>query len=124
MRYLSRPSEGVHRLFASSRTERLIELGPEGCNPDDDIADRDGWLWITLRGAGRVAHCSPTGELLSAHFSSASQVSRLAFAGERLETLVVTSASVRLDGFAKELAYCTRLHVQGLHEYRVELGAL
>ena len=64
--------------------------------PDGLCIDREGMLWVAVWGEGAVYRCDPsTGEKTrAAELPGASHVSCTAFAGENLDTLVVTTGFV------------------------------
>lgn len=102
---------------------RLIDLRPEGLNPDGAVVDRDGCLWIAQWGASRVARYSPEGDFLSAISFPASQISCPAFGGAGLSTLFATSAACDLPapGPVDGATFVAPAGVVGQAEYRVIL---
>jgi sugar lactone lactonase YvrE len=72
--------------------------------PDGMTIDRDGNLWIAIWGGGRAECRSPSGELLAVVETGAPHTTSVAFAGPRLDVLVITSATDGLDGPARSAA--------------------
>ncbi len=66
-------------------------------NPDGMTVDRDDCLWIAFWGGGGVRRYAPDGTLLGERRVPALQVTSLAFAGDALDRLFVTSAADGLD---------------------------
>jgi sugar lactone lactonase YvrE len=76
----------------------LIEFDlPAGCMPDGMCVDDDGSLWIALWGCSELRRYSPDGRLDGRVALPVSQPTSACFAGERGDTLVITSASYGLD---------------------------
>jgi sugar lactone lactonase YvrE len=73
---------GARTLFAT------IEDG----YPDGIAVDADDHLWVAVWGAGRVDRLAPTGERVASIPISVPNVSSVAFAGDDLGTLVITTA--------------------------------
>lgn len=61
--------------------------------PDGMCLDEQEHLWIALWGLGQVHRYSPSGALVSVIDVPAPHVSSVAFAGPRLDTLVITTAT-------------------------------
>lgn len=64
----------------------------EGGSPDGMQADSEGCLWIATWGGKRVCRFSPQGELLAEVPLPTSHPASLAFGGEDLRTLYITTA--------------------------------
>lgn len=64
--------------------------------PDGICVDTDDHLWVAMWGTGRVHRYSPAGELAQVIEVPAPHTSSVAFAGPRLDTLVITTASDEL----------------------------
>lgn len=67
--------------------------------PDGLCTDVDGNLWVAVWGQGQVRCYAPSGALLHTVEVSAPHTSSVAFAGDRLDTLVITTAC---DGLTAE----------------------
>jgi sugar lactone lactonase YvrE len=80
--------------FCGAREEflRVMEGSPDGC-----CVDADGNLWLAVWSAGEVRCFSPSGDLLAIVEVAAPNTTSVAFAGPRLDTLLITTA--RSDGF-------------------------
>ncbi|GAA2580139.1 SMP-30/gluconolactonase/LRE family protein [Dactylosporangium fulvum] len=65
--------------------------------PDGMCIDAEGCLWIAMWGLGEVRRYSPVGDLLSVVHVPAPHVSSVAFAGDDLNTLLITTATEDLD---------------------------
>lgn len=65
--------------------------------PDGMCMDADEHLWIAMWGLGQVHRYSPAGELVRIIEVPAPNTSSVAFAGERLNTLVITTATQDLS---------------------------
>lgn len=65
--------------------------------PDGMTFDADGGLWIAHWDGGRVSRFDPDGRIERSRAVPASQVTSMAFAGERLDRLFVTSAGDGVD---------------------------
>lgn len=65
-----------------------------GAVPDGMTVDAQGNVWTALWGGSCIRQYSPEGELLQEIPMDASQVSSVIFGGEKLDTLLVTSAAV------------------------------
>lgn len=81
----------------SNRT--VLASTPSGAYPDGANVDRNGNLWSAHWGAGQVVCYSPEGNILGHVKTPASQPSCIAFGGENLDLLFVTSAR---DGLSDE----------------------
>jgi len=76
----------------SLRGKRTFLELPEGSRPDGMAVNRDGHLWIALFGAGRIERYTASGELLDSVRFPCSNITKLAFGGEDLRTVFVTTA--------------------------------
>jgi sugar lactone lactonase YvrE len=65
--------------------------------PDGMTFDADGGLWIAHWGGSRVSRFDPDAQLERAITLPASQITSMAFAGEALDRLFVTSAGKGVD---------------------------
>ena len=66
-------------------------------NPDGLCVDSDGNLWIAIWGAREVRCYSPTGLQLATLEADAPNVSSVAFVGQELDILLITTASEQLS---------------------------
>jgi sugar lactone lactonase YvrE len=71
--------------------------------PDGMCTDTDGNLWIAIWGRGRVERRTPDGHPLATVTVDAPHTSSVTFAGDGLDTLVITTATAELgpDDLAK-----------------------
>ena len=65
--------------------------------PDGIAVDSADHIWVAIWGAGEVRRYSPTGELVDRISVAAPHVSSIAFAGDDLRTLVITTACEELS---------------------------
>ena len=72
----------------------LIDL-PE-CTPDGLAVDASGHLWLAIWGVGEVRCYAPSGQLLDTIEVPAPHTSSLAFVGDHLDQLVITTARSEL----------------------------
>jgi len=79
--------------FAGSR-ELLIDL--HDCTPDGLAVDASGHLWLAIWGLGQVRCYSADGELIDTLEVPAPHTSSLAFVGDDLDQLVITTARTEL----------------------------
>lgn len=75
---------------------RLFAQTPPGAYPDGATVDADGCLWSAHWGASRVVRYRPDGRIDSAIELPVSQPSCVAFGGDALDLLLVTTARVGL----------------------------
>ncbi|ALM54476.1 hypothetical protein AR456_02185 [Halomonas huangheensis] len=66
-------------------------------SPDGAVIDADGYMWLALWGAGRVARLSPEGEEVAHIKVAANHTTCPAFGGANLDTLLITTATEGLD---------------------------
>lgn len=103
--------DGGTLFFADSPTGRIdaFDLSPAGelrdrrafatvgnGEPDGSAIDCEGCVWNAAWGAGRVVRYSPAGEVLRVIELPVSQPSCVAFGGDDLRTLYVTSSRLEL----------------------------
>ncbi|TFD84019.1 SMP-30/gluconolactonase/LRE family protein [Cryobacterium lactosi] len=81
------------------------EIGPrrqhlhiEAGYPDGICTDAQGNLWVAIWGEGEVRSFDPSGRHTDTVFVNAPHVSSVAFVGDELDTLLITTASRDLDG--------------------------
>ncbi len=73
--------------------EPYIRFEPGWVHPDGMTFDADGCLWVACWGASCVARFDSTGQRERVITLPASQISNVAFAGDALDRMFVTSAS-------------------------------
>ncbi|WP_370240696.1 SMP-30/gluconolactonase/LRE family protein [Pararhodobacter marinus] len=78
--------------WPAAEPELLVDLSPEGLNPDGAVFDAEGLLWIAQWGASRVAAYGPNGQFVRAVTIDAPHASCPAFGGPDLDTLYCTTA--------------------------------
>lgn len=77
-----------------SNRKEIISFGEGMGDPDGNTIDEEGMLWVANWGAACVTRWNPTtGELLQKIDVPALNVSALAFGGENLDELYITTAS-------------------------------
>ncbi len=86
--------------------------------PDGMTFDAEGGLWIAHWGGGRVSRFDPQGRIERAIALPASQITCMAFAGERLDRLFITSASDGVDEPEAGQLFEVDTGVCGLAPYR------
>ncbi|MCQ2230498.1 MAG: SMP-30/gluconolactonase/LRE family protein [Paludibacteraceae bacterium] len=78
-----------------SNRREIITLSPDLGTPDGNTIDAEGMLWVANWGAACVTRWNPaTGELLQKIEVPAENVSALAFGGEALDELYITTCSL------------------------------
>jgi sugar lactone lactonase YvrE len=77
---------------AASDRRPLVHVDPAAGMPDGLAVDVEGGIWVALFGGGAIHRYAPDGERLAAIALPASHPTSLAFGGEDLRTLYVTSA--------------------------------
>ncbi|HYW55559.1 MAG TPA: SMP-30/gluconolactonase/LRE family protein [Polaromonas sp.] len=80
-----------------SNRRPLITLPPTDGTPDGLTVDEEGCLWVAIWDAWRVSRYSPSGEELLRISMPVPRPTSCCFGGPHLDTLYVTSASVRLN---------------------------
>ena len=78
----------------------LITLDPSDGTPDGLTVDEDGCLWVAIWDAWRISRYSPDGQELMRIKMPVPRPTSCCFGGANLDTLYVTSASVRLNADA------------------------
>ncbi|MCW2390283.1 sugar lactone lactonase YvrE [Sphingobium sp. B11D3B] len=76
--------------------EIFVRFGEGDGGPDGMTVDAEDGLWVAHWGAGRVSRFRPDGTLDHSISLPASQITNVAFAGEKLDRLFVTSAATGL----------------------------
>lgn len=115
------PLEGQERAL----TERgpAIEVAPPGL-PDGLTVDSDGCIWVALWGGWQVRRYRPDGTLLAVVEVPVAHVSSVAFGGEHLDELYITTARFGraqrqlLDEPHAGSVFCCRPGASGLPAYR------
>ena len=98
--------DASYAVLSESRAVR--EFGEREGLPDGMCSDAEGRLWVALWGAGRVVCIDPeTGDEIDEVRLPVSQPTCPAFAGDRLDTLVVTTAAHGIDLRKEPLAGAT-----------------
>ena len=118
MYYCDSWTRQVHRCHYGERVTdaRLhIDLSQQQGEPDGSAVDSEGGLWNAEWGAGRVVRYDPSGKQDLVISVPASQPTRIAFGGERLNTLYITSAR---DGLSAE-ALASQPHAGALFAVEV-----
>jgi len=81
--------------------EEFIHFAPEWGYPDGMTTDSDNGLWIAHWAGGRISRFTPDGALDRSITLPARNVTSACFAGDRLNRLFVTSATVDSEGEAE-----------------------
>jgi sugar lactone lactonase YvrE/DNA-binding IclR family transcriptional regulator len=87
-----------------SNRRPLIVLGPEEGSPDGLTVDQDGCLWVALWDAWSVVRFNPQGREVMRVRLPVPRPTSCCFGGSQLDTLYVTSASVRLSAQSLQAA--------------------
>lgn len=88
--------------------------------PDGIALDAEDHLWVAVWGAGEVRRFTPTGSLVDRVTVPAPHTSCVAFAGDDLQTLIITTATEGLSAEQRQAhpysgrLFTTRLDVPGL----------
>jgi sugar lactone lactonase YvrE/DNA-binding IclR family transcriptional regulator len=82
----------------------LITLDSSDGRPDGLTVDEDGCLWVAIWDAWRVSRYAPDGRELMRIKLPVPRPTSCCFGGPNLDTLYITSASVRLTGAALDAA--------------------
>ncbi len=104
--YADSPTGRVDRIVYDPATGALgartpwVHLAPEEGVPDGLVVDAEGAVWIALWGGGQVRRYAPDAALLTVVHVPASRVTAVAFVGEHLDRLVITTARQGLDDAA------------------------
>ena len=77
--------------------ERRTHLHLDEGYPDGCAVDAEDHLWVAVFGAGQVRRYSPDGALVATVDVPAPHTTSVAFAGDDLRTLVITTGSVELS---------------------------
>ena len=100
--------------------DRRVHLTLDEGFPDGIAVDADDHLWVAVWGGGAAHRYSPDGRLVDRVDVPAPHTTAVAFAGEDLRTLVVTSAYAELTDTQRAAhpqsgrLFTTRTHVAGL----------
>jgi sugar lactone lactonase YvrE len=76
---------------------RRVHLRLEDGFPDGIAMDAAGHLWVAVWGGGEVRRYAPDGTLVDRVVTGAPHTSSVAFAGQELRTLVITTATSELS---------------------------
>lgn len=75
----------------------FVELGEADGYPDGMACDAQGFLWSAHWDGGRISRYAPDGRLERVIELPARRITNIAFAGDKLDRMFVTSARVGLD---------------------------
>jgi sugar lactone lactonase YvrE len=98
MYYIDTPDDCVYVFdfdidLGSISNQRVAFKIPEGTgHPDGMTIDADGNLWVAQWGGSRVVCYSPTGQILRIIMLPTTNVSDVAFGGENLDEIYITTA--------------------------------
>jgi L-arabinonolactonase len=102
---------------------------PGDAFPDGAAVDAEGFVWSAHWGASRVVRYAPDGSIDRVLHMPVSQPSCVAFGGENLDLLFVTSARTRLNEAALAAqtgagdVFVYNVDVKGLPESRFDMGS-
>lgn len=106
-----------------SNRRTFIEIPTEVGKPDGFCMDKNNDIWLALWDGHAVLHIdSTTGKLLEKLDVPAAKASCCCFAGEKLEDLIITTASLRDEEQYPLSGYCfvTYVGVRGKNSYRYQ----
>lgn len=86
---------------ALSRKRVFAEISGEGY-PDGMVVDAEGFVWIALFGGWRIERYSPAGERVGEVRFPCANITKLAFGGDDLQTVYVSTAWKGLSAFERE----------------------
>jgi D-xylonolactonase len=98
----------------------FLRIDEQGVYPDGPVVDAMGNVWLALFGGWGVRCYSPQGKLLQVMALPVAQCTKVAFGGEDLRTLYITTASVGLS--PEQLA--SQPLAGGLFRTRVDVAGL
>lgn len=98
--------------------ELFLEFPKAWGNPDGMTFDADGGLWVAHWGGSRISRLDPEGRVERERNLPASQITSMAFAGEHLDRLFVTSAADGVDEPAAGCLFEVDPGVRGLAPHR------
>jgi sugar lactone lactonase YvrE len=124
-------------LYHNDTLQRVVhafDVGPEGLlsrkrvfariegsgYPDGMAVDSEGCLWVALFGGARIERFAPDGKRLGAVYFPCSNITKLAFGGDDLRTVYVTTARKGLD----DAALAQQPLAGGLFAFRADLAGL
>ena len=90
----TRPYDPATGAVGARRPHLTVE--GEGVDPDGMAIDADGHLWIAIWGGSEVRRYSPDGRVVDRIAAPAPHTTSVAFAGDDLRTLVITTATLDL----------------------------
>lgn len=73
-------------------TRPFVHIDPKHGHPDGPTIDSNGYLWISLYAGWEARRYAPSGELVERVRFPVANITKLAFAGERLRTAYATTA--------------------------------
>ena len=86
----------------------------KGCTPDGMTIDEEGKLWIALWGGSKVIRLDPLkGEIIGEIPTPAVHTTSCCFAGEKLDTLIITSSAEGYDNPEAGRVFCATPGVRG-----------
>ncbi len=105
--------------------QRLFLRFPEGETPDGMTVDADGFPWVAIWGGSRVARYSPEGREVGRVELPAKLCSSVAFGGDRLDELYVTTAGGddrAANGPGAGVLFRLKGAGRGVEEFRSRVG--
>ena len=93
----------------------FVRIDPKDGHPDGPTIDSNGYVWISLYAGWAARRYAPSGELVEQIRFPVSNITKMAFGGERLRTAFATSARQKLA--ADEIA--RQPLIGSLFEFRV-----
>ena len=100
--------------------QTLIRVEPSAGWPDGTTIDSEGCLWVALYGGWSVRRYSPGGELLQSVSVPCANITKVAFGGDDLRTVYVTTARKELSAADLE----SQPQAGGLFAFAVDVPGL
>jgi sugar lactone lactonase YvrE len=118
MYYIDTPQKGVDAFDFEMETgnisnRRRVISFPDNF-PDGMTIDSEDQLWVALWGSGKVVRCDPAAGSISGEVPvPARNTSSCCFAGENLDTLIITSSGEGLEGPGEGCVFYAKPGVKG-----------
>lgn len=104
-----------------SNRRRVMEVPSPVGEPDGMTIDAEDKLWLAVWGGNAFYRIDPVKrEVMEKHEMNVSEVSSCGFAGEKLETLIITSAALRLEHDEEDAGktFALNVNVRGVSSWR------
>lgn len=87
----------IHEDGSLGERRGFVRIDPKDGHPDGPTIDSNGYVWISLYAGWAARRYAPNGELVEQVRFPASNITKIAFGGERLRTAFATSARQSLS---------------------------